>query len=351
MTVTGSENAESETNTQPASPAPVSPPAPSAPEEDKMAAKTTETDPSPEEGTTPAPAEDKKADVAPDDEIQADEEGQPKQNKEGDVDEEQPKQKKVVKKREINPKFKDVRETGKWGEISKSETLVVGIAIALVLLLAIILIPLMIVRSNQDKPIRGGPAPTAPPTAMSADMELSAIRAAIEGNEMTIGLIDALPSVADDYEALQMDTAATPQERAMSWMLFGDGNNDPEDLAIRWSLASFYYTFGGENWSNSTNWLQDAHYCDWFGVLCNRAKKLEQLVLEENNLIGTIPSEVALWTDLQVFWLSNNEVSGTIPGEVLGSLPKMSIIYLDHNKLSGTVPESLRNNEVLRKCY
>ena len=346
-----SDNVESK---EPAAPTPVSPPAPSPETEDTMAVKT-EPSPAPEVADEATPAPNAPKLVAPEDEIQADQEAKassPEKAEEGDI-EEQPVEKKEEKKkkREINPKFKDVRETGKWGDISKSEILVVSGVIGLIVVLAIILIPILVVRSNQEDPVRGPPPPTMPPTAMTAEMELSAIRSAVEGNEFTSGLVASLPDSTDAYEGLYTDVSASPQERAMSWMLFEDGYNDPEHLVVRWSLASFYYSLGGGSWNNSTNWLGDGHYCSWYGVLCDRFERMEQLVLEANNLVGTIPAEVALWDNLQVFWLNFNELSGTIPGEVLGSLPKMSIIYLDNNKLSGTVPESLRNNEVLRKYH
>jgi hypothetical protein len=252
-------------------------------------------------------------------------------------------------KKEINPKFKDVRETGKWGSVSKTEVFLVVVAISLVVIGAVIAVVLIAIRSNQDPPSPAGPPPTMPPTQLSAEMELAQLKSAIDFGDFTFPIADALSDNVEDYVGKMDDPTASAPERAMSWILTNSMNNVPGDLVTRWALASIYYSMGGENWVNKENWLSEESHCEWFGVECDRFGALEELILKENKLAGTIPMELSLFSDMQSLWWSTNALTGTLPGDMLGSLPRLSILYLNENKLTGTIPDSLRNNGVLRK--
>jgi hypothetical protein len=50
---------------------------------------------------------------------------------------------------------------------------------------------------------------------------------------------------------------------------------------------------------------------------------------------------MALLTTLKGIWLRENGLSGNIPGEVFGSLPKLIILYLQDNNFEGEIPISL----------
>ena len=65
-------------------------------------------------------------------------------------------------------------------------------------------------------------------------------------------------------------------------------NNSGQDQANnRFALATLYFSMGGPNWNNSTNWLSSNSYCEWHGINCNRLEtEVEELDLGENNLIG-----------------------------------------------------------------
>ncbi|KAH9735373.1 MDIS1-interacting receptor like kinase 2 [Citrus sinensis] len=76
---------------------------------------------------------------------------------------------------------------------------------------------------------------------------------------------------------------------------------------------------------------------------------LKYLDLDRNNLTGTIPKEIGSLRNLKELRLGSNNFNGTIPNEI-GSLRKLEALSLDSNKLSGTIPKeigSLRNLEVL----
>lgn len=72
--------------------------------------------------------------------------------------------------------------------------------------------------------------------------------------------------------------------------------------------------------------------------------KIEILRVDNNNLNGTIPSELATLTDLEELSLMGGSLRGTLPTE-FGQLTKMEKLYLAFNsELSGTIPESYAQN-------
>ena len=70
---------------------------------------------------------------------------------------------------------------------------------------------------------------------------------------------------------------------------------------------------------------------------------LTYLWLQDNQqLTGSIPSELGNLSNLVTLWLSNNQLSGAIPVE-LGNLSNLRYLRLYYNQLSGTIPVELCN--------
>ena len=67
---------------------------------------------------------------------------------------------------------------------------------------------------------------------------------------------------------------------------------------------------------------------------------LLELSLNRNQLTGTIPSELGKLDSLLDLYLSRNELTGTIPSE-LGDLSSLLDLYLSRNELTGTIPSEL----------
>ena len=112
--------------------------------------------------------------------------------------------------------------------------------------------------------------------------------------------------------------------------------------AERDALAALYQDTDGDNWANNRNWLSDAPLDSWHGVTTNPSGRVVELDLSENELSGTIPSELGSLTNLEVLKLSKNQLSGTIPPE-LGNLTNLAVLDLFENRLSGTIPPELGN--------
>eukprot|EP01124_Arcella_intermedia_P029358 TRINITY_DN6186_c0_g1_i1.p2 TRINITY_DN6186_c0_g1~~TRINITY_DN6186_c0_g1_i1.p2 ORF type:complete len:399 (-),score=71.73 TRINITY_DN6186_c0_g1_i1:65-1261(-) len=67
---------------------------------------------------------------------------------------------------------------------------------------------------------------------------------------------------------------------------------------------------------------------------------LEQLMLSNNLLQGTVPSSLANLSHLYTLDLSYNKLNGTFPSIIL-NMTSLNYLQLQHNELTGTIPESL----------
>ncbi len=110
----------------------------------------------------------------------------------------------------------------------------------------------------------------------------------------------------------------------------------------RAELAALYHEMGGANWTDSTNWLSDAHIGEWYGVTTDPDGRVTELDLYENGLSGNIPSGLGNLTNLKALFLRNNRLSGQIPPE-LGNLANLAALSLSNNQLTGQIPPELGN--------
>ena len=114
------------------------------------------------------------------------------------------------------------------------------------------------------------------------------------------------------------------------------------------ALAALYNATDGENWADSANWLSEERLGDWYGVTTDASGKVIELDLSENNLSGTIPSELADLSSLEKLNLDLNELKGQIPAE-LGILANLEDLYIQNNELGGPLPGALANLANLRQ--
>ena len=110
----------------------------------------------------------------------------------------------------------------------------------------------------------------------------------------------------------------------------------------RAELVALYRATGGANWTDSTNWLSDAHIGKWYGVTTDIEGRVTGLDLGDNGLSGDLPPGLGNLANLRELLLSDNRLRGSIPPE-LGGLDKLTRLELDDNGLTGTIPASLGN--------
>ena len=147
-----------------------------------------------------------------------------------------------------------------------------------------------------------------------------------------------------------------------------------------------------------SSWNDSLHFCEWEGVTCSRRHQrvtvlrlehqslggslppilignltfLRELVLSNNNLQGSIPSDIGLLRRLQHLNLSRNSLEGQIPigitncsnletvdlaknnltGQIpfhLGRMSKLLVLRLGPNGLTGVIPSTLGNLSSLQR--
>ena len=118
----------------------------------------------------------------------------------------------------------------------------------------------------------------------------------------------------------------------------------------RASLVALYNATGGANWTNNTNWLTTAPIGQWHGVTTDGNGRVTNLDLNDNQLSGTIPTQLGNLANLEELLLTRNQLTGTIPAE-LGSLTSMEILALGGNQLTGTIPTWLGSLANLEELY
>jgi hypothetical protein len=249
---------------------------------------------------------------------------------------------------------------------SKEFKIVVGVAVAILVVVVATVSAVVVTRQN-ERDAAGRPDPTPSPTQSPTSQlinnpqdKLDYLLWDVSHNPLTKEYAAVLSPTASDMEGKYNDPSEHPVTRAMSWLL-SDTNNQQSNLLRRLGLASVYYSNGGDSWKDRTNWLTPEHHCDWHGVQCCGEDDLDvilggcgddggtlvQLDLSRNALAGNLSNVYSFLQDLRVLDLSYNSLTGTLPGELFGSLPKLITLSLHDNELEGTIPSGLRGNGVL----
>ncbi|PRP82408.1 hypothetical protein PROFUN_10108 [Planoprotostelium fungivorum] len=138
------------------------------------------------------------------------------------------------------------------------------------------------------------------------------------------------------------------------------------DTGARGILEEFYVALDGPGWINRTNWLTNAHYCSWYGIVCDpqnnssvieinldnnglngqmkfsigNLRELRRISLAENDILGRLPPTIQQCKGLTYLNFSNNLLDSVIPPEY-GTLDKLEIVDLGQNLLQGSIPSSL----------
>jgi hypothetical protein len=119
------------------------------------------------------------------------------------------------------------------------------------------------------------------------------------------------------------------------------------------ALVDLYFATNGQNWTHNNNWLTTkVNY--WFGISKHQlpwdTTRVSSIHLQNNNLIGYIPSSIGNITFLSTLYLYNNNLIGNIP-ESIGSCISLISLDLHNNQLSGNLPDSIGNCLGLNALY
>lgn len=101
-----------------------------------------------------------------------------------------------------------------------------------------------------------------------------------------------------------------------------------------------------------------AGFAFWKGVACQPCMDdpslfcIRSIFLHQKSLIGTIPSTFSNMADLEILYLSANNITGPIEKGILSSFPKLRRLDMSYNMIEGTLPLSdLSNLHQLKAAY
>ena len=160
-------------------------------------------------------------------------------------------------------------------------------------------------------------------------------------------IVEQLMLLLPDFSARAIAEHPTgPQAHAFQWLTLNDNfasyaHNGT--LLQRFAMATLYFATDGPSWTNNTGWLSDTDDCSWFGAPsagpCFEGKRMI-LNLEANNLVGMLPPEIGLLSDLRALALTANQFVGELPSEI-GRLTNMQKLILYNNQWTGTIPVTI----------
>ena len=85
----------------------------------------------------------------------------------------------------------------------------------------------------------------------------------------------------------------------------------------RVALEVLHFATDGPDWTVSTNWLSGSPLGNWYGITTGTDGLVTGINLDNNNLSGPLPSEIAILANLKILNLKNNlYLSGPLPREI-----------------------------------
>ena len=149
-----------------------------------------------------------------------------------------------------------------------------------------------------------------------------------------------------DFKASQESTpVATSTPRPTATPTRAQSSSDRD------ALVALYHSTGGTNWDANTIWLSDRPIGEWHGVTTDSNGRVTELALQDNNLAGTLPTELARLSSLTELALHrNHRLTGAISPE-LGNLSNLSLLSLYGNQFTGEIPLELGDLSNLTALY
>lgn len=205
--------------------------------------------------------------------------------------------------------------------------------------------------STRDLPV----APTASPTTASPTQSPSAAPSMFPSAAPSAFTVDRFQEeFLPEYSQEALLDPLSSQSEALAWLEKSIGVGDYSNVKRlqRFALATLFYATDGERWSDNNGWLSDDEECDWYSDTLGATfvcfdGKYQTLQLDENSLLGTLPADVAILTDLLSLQLGRNDLFGSIPSEY-GSLTNLRVVSLFGGLLEGPIPSELRRLTALQ---
>jgi Leucine rich repeat N-terminal domain len=122
---------------------------------------------------------------------------------------------------------------------------------------------------------------------------------------------------------------------------------DKSRLNQRFAYLAFMFSTNGKD--KVLSWFGSSNECSWTGITCT-GNRVTVLDLSEQVLAGTIPDDVGLWTDLNIFDVILNQLVGSLPSSI-GLWTGLTYFGVGFNQLTGTVPKDVANWTSIQNAY
>jgi len=109
-------------------------------------------------------------------------------------------------------------------------------------------------------------------------------------------------------------------------------------------LVSLYNSTDGPNWEE--NWDLNTSMDNWFGITLNTNGTVQQIELQGNGHNGTLPDNLANFSEIVALEVRSGILSGEIPSG-LDKLTSLRFLRFDDNGLEGSIPDDLVNISTL----
>jgi hypothetical protein len=246
-----------------------------------------------------------------------------------------------------NDHFRDVAESGVWGNVSNTEIFLVGFVAAAIVLVGLGYIVSVVIDfsaatvQHEEAMVRLTAEPPLEPVLLSPKATYEALLDQIKHHSTFQGRVRARVTMNLPKHPQSLPTAVTdPYAAAARWLAYQDPSKAKTHLEIlpRFVLATTYFANQGASWHANQGWLSASHVCEWEGISCDHdGRRLVQVDLSRNNLSGTLHAAWGLLEDCLSLLLGDNALTGTMD-DLLATSSELAILRLENNQLNGTIP-------------
>ncbi|CAJ1946294.1 unnamed protein product [Cylindrotheca closterium] len=183
-------------------------------------------------------------------------------------------------------------------------------------------------------------APTMKPTTAPPTQAPTPAPTMTKEEKFQTVLGGASPDVLVDIER-----SGSPQKEVYDWLL-----SDPDFYSYSEDRLIQRYALGVFSLQTSDNRrrrlaLDYSNECNWFppadgSAACNREGIRENIVLRNQKVDGTLPTEIYMLEKLKTLILPNSMLFGMLPDSITG-MKSLRVLDLSNNRLSGNLPEQI----------
>ena len=239
-----------------------------------------------------------------------------------------------------------------------------GVALLLSVIAIVLIVTLLLTstsdhgKSNtamiqEENALRPSVLPLMQPSIMPSTMPsaLPTVKSSLTPLDLSNASIKELLTYIAFDNGIALREMGSAQNAAFEWLV--SSNTNPQDLGTdvviqTYVLATLFYSTNGNDWERLDNWLaSDVSVCFWYSTAGSDAcavnaddgsYELTQLSLNNNNLHGQLPIEIAHLTSMENISLNNNNLTGVLPDQLFSRTQKLKQLEIRNNMIEGTFP-------------